>query len=109
MMQRLVGVGDVEPRLQHSGHDMLGAGRMALVDKSLVFWLVPDIGAAVFLPRLWRHLLVSHHAKRRDDIFFEILVLIVAPNHNKVGVELIEHASCVAKAGEQPLTMAASS
>src|SRR5271165_5599416 len=78
---------------------------MALIDKGLVFRLVPDIGAAIFLPRLWRHRLIGHHAKRRDDVFLEVLVLIVAPNHDKVGIELVEHSACIAKPGEQPLAM----
>src|SRR3984893_2218887 len=78
---------------------------MALVDKSLVFRLVPDIGAAILLPRLWRHLVVGHHAKRRGDVLPAILVLIGAPHPDTIGVELVEDPTGVAKSCEQALTM----
>jgi hypothetical protein len=51
---------------------------------------------------------IGHHAKWRDDIFLKILVLIVAPDHDKVGVELVENPPRVAKSGEQALSMARS-
>src|SRR5262249_40502723 len=81
---------------------------MALIDKSFVFWLVPNVGAAIFLPGLRRHFVIGHHAKWRNDIFLEILVLIVAPDHDKVRVELVENPPRVAKSGEQALSVARS-
>src|SRR6266404_5694330 len=79
---------------------------MALVDKGLVLRLVPDIGAAIYLPRLWRHVVVGHNAERRNDVLLEVFVLVVAPDNDEVGVELVEHPTGVAKPCEQALAMA---
>src|SRR5262249_53172188 len=106
VMQWPISVGDVEPRLQHAAGNELRTRRMTLVDKGLVFRLVPNIGAAIFLPRLWRHLVIGQHAERPDAVFLEIFALTIAPDHDKAGVELVEHPAGIAKPGEQALTMA---
>jgi hypothetical protein len=40
--------------------------------------------------RLKRQLLIRQHAERRDDVFFKILVLVITPHQDEVGLEGVD-------------------
>ncbi len=83
VMQRPVGVGHVEPGLDHLAGKVFARLPVAPVLENLVLGLAPGVGRAVELPRLWRHLLVGEEAERRDHVLAEVLVLVVAPDHHR--------------------------
>ena len=79
--------------------------------------LVDEGGIARFVPRVLRLLpaslgpgpvldrFVREHAERRDDVFLEVLVLVIAPDQDDVRRERVEPPARVAEAGDQRLTM----
>src|SRR5215831_4295996 len=84
---------------------MFSAFAMALVMEGLLCRFVPGVGAAIILPRRRLQRFVREHAKWRDDVFFEVFVLVVAPDHDKIGSKLVQHAPGVAKPGYQRFAM----
>ena len=44
---------------------------------------------------------VGEHTERRDDLFAEVLVLVVAPHHHDVGCELVEGISAARQVLDQ--------
>src|SRR5215471_15176035 len=76
----------------------------------LVFWFSPDVGTEhlgkLFGPRwLGFNRVIRHHTECRDDVFFEILVLVIAPHHDEIRCELVYLLPGFAKPGHQVLTM----
>ena len=66
---------------------------MAFVPENLVGRFVPDVGPLAAVPArhgLALELLVGHDAERRDDVLFEVLVLVVAPDQHNVWLEGID-------------------
>jgi hypothetical protein len=49
--------------------------------------------------------LVGEHAERRDDVFLEILVLVVAPDQDDVGRERVKLPARFAESRDQRLAM----
>jgi hypothetical protein len=101
MMERRVGVGHVHALLEQPPREKLA--RFAVTPKAhrRVLRLAPDIvpGIALSMPGL--DLVVGEHAERRDDVGGEVLVLIVAPDHDHVGTELVEELPGVAEVAQQ--------
>src|SRR5215831_748116 len=79
---------------------------MALVMAGLIRRLVPRIGAATILPRGRLQRLVGEYAKWRNDVFLEVLVLVVAPDHDKIGLELVQYPPRISEACNQRLAVA---
>ena len=44
-------------------------------------------------PRAAILVVIGQHGEGRDDVFLEVLVLVVAPHHDQIGVELVDHAA----------------
>src|SRR5262245_56066343 len=80
---------------------------MSLVRKGRLLGLLPHIVPARVRPRLVLDGLVRQHAEGRDDVLLEILVLIVTPDHDQVGREIVEHPSRLAEPREERLAMLA--
>src|SRR5262245_45005235 len=83
---------------------------MACEGEYLVFWFSPDVGTEhlgkLFGPRwLGFNRIIRHHTECRDDVFFEILVLVIAPDHDEIRRELVDLLPGLAKPGHQVLTM----
>src|ERR1700704_910534 len=79
--------------------------------------LVHDRGVARLVPRVLRLLpatlrprpvldrLVREHAEGRDDVFLEVLVLVVAPDQDDVRRERVEAPAGVAESGDERFAM----
>ena len=87
-MEGFVGVGHVHA-VVYKPSDQVAAGfLMAGRPEYFVFRLAPNVGPAPGpLERLELYLVVSQHAEGRDDVLFEVLVLVVSPYENKVGIK----------------------
>src|SRR5262245_10762130 len=108
VMERPVRVRDVEAFLEQARDQRLGGGAVALVDERGIARLVPRVAGflpARLRPRPMLDRLVGEHAERRDDVFLEVLVLVVAPDQDDVGRELVEALARLAEALDQSLAM----
>ena len=106
-VQRLVGVGHVDSLVDEPGHQGPRAG-VAAVREDLVRRLVPHVaaGAAVVVHHgLALDVVIRQHAEGRDDVLFEVLVLIVAPYQNEIGIEGVQFGPLLPEAGNQPVTV----
>jgi len=56
-------------------------------------------------PRLRRKRLAGQHAERRDDVFLEVFVLVVAPQHEEVRPEVVEKSPHLAEVRHQEFPM----
>ncbi len=123
MVQRLIGIGHVDAGLDEPGRQVLRGLAVALQLQGPVAGFRPAVGFAVPVravgdgPRLQRNLVVvAEHAEGRDDVFLEVLVLVVAPDQHEIRVEIVEdladRAEIVAEAlaaaigGAQPIIVA---
>ena len=99
-VQRLVGVGQIHPPVNHSRHQRPRAGLMPLVLEQRVLRLAPHIPLAM---REWlaAEIVVSQHAERRDDVLPKVFVLVIAPDDHEIGVESVQFLPDAAKAGYQ--------
>src|SRR5215467_6101166 len=82
---------------------------MALVDEGRVARLVPRVLRrlpAALGPRPMLDRLVGQDAEGRNDVFLEVLVLVVAPDQDDVRRELVEPPARVAKPGDERFTVA---
>src|SRR5439155_1366695 len=50
---------------------------------------------------------VGEHAERRDDVFLEVLVLVVTPDDDEVRREVVQHAPGPGEPRHEPLPMTA--
>src|SRR5262249_62390611 len=90
-------------------HQRLRGGAMALVDEGGVARLAPRVlrllpaalGPGPMLDRL-----VGQDAEGRNDVFLEVLVLIVAPDQHDVRRELVQPPARVAESGDERLAVA---
>src|SRR4051812_26298291 len=98
MVQRLVRVSDVDVGPEQRTREILAGGAMAFDRESLVGRLVPRVlSALIVLPRLEFDRVVRENRERRNAVFAEILVLIVAPDEHEIGLEAIELAPDLAE------------
>src|SRR5581483_7653020 len=102
-MKRLVGVRGVKPRLEQSGGEALGSHWITRYAEFLVCRLVPHVLSA----RGELDCVVGVHAVRRYHIFAEILVLVVTPDQDEVGFEVVDPRAQLAEPREHRLAMAA--
>ena len=105
-VQRLVGVGHINALLQQALNQVAGRLPVSGVLEGLVRRLVPDVDAGAAVPGhkgLALHLIVSQHTERRDDVLFEVLILVIAPDKDKVGLEGVNFFAQFAEAVDQPL------
>src|SRR5215467_11156338 len=82
---------------------------MALVDEGRVARLVPRVLRrlpAALGPRPMLDRLVGQDAEGRNDVFLEVLVLVVAPDQDDVRRELVELPARAAEARDERLAMA---
>src|SRR5215472_10233427 len=101
MMQRLVGVGRIKARIDQPAGKVFRGALVALDAKFLVGRFVPDI-------LRWRAELED--LKRVDavsgnDLFAKILVLIIAPDDDEVGLERVERRANLAQPDQVLLAM----
>ena len=90
MVQRLIGVADVDAA-SISPRQILAGLLVAAHAKCRVGRLVPRVvGRAAMRPGLDVLVLIGEHGKGRDDVLLEILVLVVAPHDDDVGLEIVE-------------------
>src|SRR5262245_22184483 len=82
---------------------------MSLVRKGRLLRLLPRVVPARVRPRAVLDGLVRQHAEGGDDVLLEVLVLIVAPDHDQVGREIVEHPSGFAEPRKERLAMLACS
>src|SRR5262245_39582790 len=107
MMQRTIRVREVESFLEESGRQHLRRRSMALVGEHRLLRLLPDVVPPRVGPRPMLDGLVGQHAEGRDDVLLEVLVLIVAPDHDEVGGEIVELPSRFAEPPDELFTMSA--
>ena len=89
----LVGVRDVESSADQVVGEPAGALGVAVQGDGGVVGQAPGVRAAAaghHLEGVDVDVVVGEHAERRDDLFAEVLVLVVAPHHHDVGGELVE-------------------
>ena len=80
---------------------------MAAQPEGMIGRLVPWIVARpAVLPGLNVPIVVGEHRKGRDDVLFEILVLVVAEHDDDVGLERVERAPSLGKVPAEYLTRA---
>src|SRR5262245_36063292 len=71
-----------------------------------LFGLVPGVRAGSSTdPRLGCKSVVGKHAKRRDNVLSKIFVLVVAPQHDKIWLKIIQDLACLAELRDQELTV----
>src|SRR5438552_17963484 len=110
LVQRLIRITDVESRVDQAGGQELSALSMAPQIEEKVFAFGPHVRAAghsrrLQSPRLRFDGVVGKNAKRRNDIFGEVLILIVTPDQNKVRLEFIKRAANLVESIQQRLQM----
>src|SRR4029434_3847877 len=88
-------------RLEQAPREELAGFAMPPQADDRVLGLIPDIVPRVALSMPGLDLVVGEHAERRDDVGGEVLVLIVAPDHDHVGTELVEELPGVAGGAPQ--------
>src|SRR5436190_22060288 len=86
---------------------------MPLKRQGPVAWLAPavrfprSVAAVGDLPRLQvEFVVVSQHTERRDNVFLEVLVLVVAPDQHEIRVEIVEDLADRAEVVTEPLAAA---
>ena len=91
MVERLVGVGDVDAFAQQPGDELLRADAVPFDRERRVGRFVPPVLATlVTLPGLNVDRVVGQHRERRHAILAIVLVLVVAPQQHEIGLERIE-------------------
>src|ERR1700732_1563292 len=101
MMQRLVGVRRVESLLEQLGREVSCRLGLSIQMKFLLRRLVPNVSRR----RTEVDRVVSIYAIRRDYVFPEILVLVIAPHEDEVGLEVVDRLAHLAEARQQRLAM----
>jgi hypothetical protein len=89
----LVGIGDVESAADQVAGEPARAVGVAVQSDSGVVGQAPGVRAAAAghqLEGVDVDVAIGEHAERRDHLFAEVLVLVVAPHHHDVGGELVE-------------------
>ena len=104
-MQRLVRVRHQHALLNQPGGQYFRAVAMAAQFEGPVVRLAPcvaGLGVTLAAPRLRLKIVIQpKNAKRRNDVFAKIFVLIVAENHDEIRLERIDHAALRAKVFDQ--------
>src|SRR5262245_35203208 len=90
VVQRLVGVRHVDALLQEAPRQVLAGLAVARVPEDGIRDLAPHVvgGVTRAMPRL--HLVVGEDAVGGNDVVDEVLVLVVAPDDDDFGLELVE-------------------
>src|SRR5262245_5876088 len=97
-MQRAIGVADIETFRTETRRQKLSAFAMPAKVQNKIFAFLPHIRTARHsrsfqYPWLRLNVFVRENAKGRDDVFRKVLVLIVAPDQNKIRLEFIQRRS----------------
>ena len=94
VVQWLVGIADIDPGLDQTGGEVLAGLAMAAHPHRLVLRLAPRVpGASAMRPGLQFLVVIGEDRKGRDDVLLEVLVLVVAPHHDDIGVEFVDDAA----------------
>jgi hypothetical protein len=104
----LVGVRDVESPTDQVVGEPAGALGVAVQSDGGVVGQAPGVWAAAAghqLERVDVDVVVGEHAERRDDLFAEVLVLVVAPHHHDVGGEVVEGVTAARQVLHQQLAV----
>src|SRR5215471_14998025 len=101
-MQRPIGVGGIKARVEQARGQELGDCGMPAYVVFFVGGFVPDIT----LRRTEIDTVIGADAVGRDNVLFEILVLVIAPNQHAVGLEFVDSSALAAKPMEQFSAMA---
>src|SRR5512145_737813 len=109
-VQRPIRVAHIEAFVDQAGCQKFSALAVTTNIEQKVFALFPDVCSARHsgcfqLPRMSFDLVVSEYAKRRNDVFGEVLVLVVAPDQNEVRLEVIQSVADGAHSVEKRLAM----
>src|SRR5580700_10239565 len=102
LVERPIGICGVEARIEKAGCQKLGGGGMSGNVVFLLGSFVPDITRG----RTEIDAIISADAIWRDDVLFEIFVLIVAPNQHEIRLEVIDCGTLTAKPLQQVGSMA---
>ena len=89
----LIRIGHVEAAFEQLVGEPAGALGVAVQRHGGVVGQAPCVGAAPVghhLERIHLDVAVGEHAERGDDLFAEVLVLVVAPHHHDVGCEFVQ-------------------
>src|SRR5215510_278630 len=85
---------------------------MSLEQKFLSIRLAPDVRTE-HPPELCRpgrpcfDRVIGKHTKGRNDIFFEILILVITPDHHDIWREIVQYPSCLPEPRHQRFPMTA--
>ena len=104
-VQRLVGVGHVDPFVDEAG-DQCPRAWVAAVPEDLVRRFIPNVAARAAVPvHHWLALdvVIGQYAEGRDDVFLEVLILVVAPYQYEVGIEGVQFRPLLPEGGDQPV------
>ncbi|MDX3696512.1 hypothetical protein PV726_40765 [Streptomyces europaeiscabiei] len=102
----LVGVGDVDARDEDVGGEPFGEVRQPAHAEAGVLGKTPRVRHLQQLQHRERFdlgVVVGQDAEGRDDLLAEVLVLVVAPEHDHVRAELVECLTAAGQIREQPL------
>ncbi len=112
VVQRFIGIGDIDVVLEQPRHEMLGdVGPPA---QAVMFGcvLAPDVRLALhhrrglrLPPRVEVEVVECENRKRRDHVFFEVLVLVVALDHDDIGLEFVERRAHAREPGDELLSV----
>jgi hypothetical protein len=107
-MQRLVGIGDIESGFDEAADQESRGCRVSLVGKNFIWRLTPDVPPAATIligERSAIDLIICQHTERRDDILPKVLVLVISPDEDEVGMKRIDLGPDLPETGDQPLAM----
>src|SRR5690606_28540049 len=106
----LVGVGDVDVAFEQAGGEVLGDVGAAAHPEGRVVRFAPDVrlalhvrGVAGLGPGTDLQVGVGEHRVGRDQVLAEVLVLVVAPDHHGVRVEVVDRGPYLLEALDQGL------
>ena len=109
-MQRPVGITYIEALGDEARRQTLAALTVSLNREDEILTLGPDIRCARHAGRFQTpghrfNRVVGENAEGRNNVFSEVLVLIVSPDHHEVRLELIDSNSNFLKTVQQGLTV----
>src|SRR5262249_6269442 len=110
VVERLVRVWHIDPAGNETAGQILRTLSMPLKLEAPVLGLSPPVGKLIEEatgPGLQLELIVQTvHAKRRDDVLFEVLILVIAKDDDEVRMEIVQYLAHLAEVLGQVCTVA---
>src|SRR5882724_450288 len=117
LVQGPIGVGHIDAFFQESAGQKPPGSVVAWIVEYLILWLAPDVWTATqTLVRRESELIIGQDTEGGNNILFEILVLIISPHDDEIGlkgVDLLpdgaegaEHSRPVRLVGSNPFIIA---